>query len=162
MSWVRVVSIGFTSHLGASFRAFRAAAKDELWKRIRDIMADNTRKLLMRDICDICECDVIKLRTTVSCSRESNGVVRQIIRVLTNSVCAILPTRACRAEAFSIVAYVRNRTPKKALDRRTPCKMSFDMKSDLADLRALIVTPTVRCNAVCGLWVGLQASARCV
>ena len=134
--------------------AFTAAAENESGKRIREIMTDNTR--------DICECDGIKLRTTISCSRESNGVIRQIIRVLTNSVCAILPTRACRAEAFSIVAYVRNRTPKKALDRRTPCKMLFDVKSDLADLRALIVTPTVRCNAVCGLWVGLQASARCV
>ena len=40
-----------------------------------------------------------------------------------------------RTEAFSTATYVRNRTPTKALDGRTPYEMLYDVKSDLADLR---------------------------
>ena len=40
-----------------------------------------------------------------------------------------------KTEAFSTATYVRNRTPTKALDGRTPYEMLYDVKSDLADLR---------------------------
>ena len=40
------------------------------------------------------------------------------------------------AEAFSIATYIGNRTATKALDARTHYDMLYDVKLDLANLRA--------------------------
>jgi len=48
------------------------------------------------------------------------------------------------AEAFSMATCVQNRTPTGALEGRTPYEMVYDVKPDLADLRAFgaIVEPS--------------------
>ena len=98
-----------------AFNAFRAGAESGSGKKIREVTTDNTRELSMREMRDICERDRIKLRATVPYFLTSNGGAKQMIGVLTNVVRAMLPTRACWAEAFSTA-----RTPMKALDKRTP------------------------------------------
>ena len=61
--------------------AFKVSAENESRKRIREIMTDNMR--------DICECDSIKLRTVVPYPwPASNGIAEQMIRVLTDAMCA--------------------------------------------------------------------------
>ena len=69
-----------------------------------------------------------------------NGVAERMISVLiNNAVRAMLPTRASRAEDFCTGTYVRNKTPTKALDRRTPYEMLYGVKSDRVNLRAFAV-----------------------
>lgn len=80
------------------------------------------------------------------------------------SICDIYTTfvhgrGACHASAsdllggnFSIATYTTYRMLTKALDRRTPYKMMYDVKSDLADLRVFgVLCAIVEKLKVCGL-----------
>lgn len=123
-----------------AFQAFKAAAENGSGKRVRKIMTNNVRELLMREMREICERDGIKLSTTVPYHPASNSVAEYTIGVPTNAVRAMLHDaglpKSLWAEAFSTATYVRNRTPTKALDERTPYEMLYGVELDLAHLRA--------------------------
>ena len=88
----------------------------------------------------ICEEAGVKLNTTVPYHPASNGVAERTIGVLTNAVRTMLhnsgPPKTLWAEAFNTVTYIQNRTPTSALGGRTPHEMVYDVKPDLANLRA--------------------------
>jgi len=123
-----------------AFRVFRAAAENKSGRRLREVMTDNTHKLLMGEMCEICERDGIKLHMTVPYHPASNGVAECAIGVLTATARAMLHNaglpKKLWAEAFSTATYLRNRTPTRALDGLTPFELLYGMKPDLADLRA--------------------------
>ena len=87
-----------------------------------------------------CEEAGVKLNTTVPYHPASNGVAERTIRVLTNAVCTMLHDsglpKTLWAEAFNTATYIRRRTPTCALEGRTPHEMVYDVKPDLANLRA--------------------------
>ena len=128
------------SEAADAFKSFKAAAENESGKRIREVLTDNTRELSMGEMSRFCEAEGIKLNTTVPYHPASNGVAERTIGVLTNTVRAMLHDaglpKSLWAEAYRTATYVRNRTPTKALDGRTPYEMLYDVKPDLADLRA--------------------------
>ena len=123
-----------------AFRAFRAVAENESGKKIREVMTDNARELSMGEMRDICGQDGIKLHTTVPYHPASNGVAERTIGVLTGAVRVMLRDSdlpdTLWAEAFVTTAYVHNRTPTKALKGLTPFEVRYEMKPDLAHLRA--------------------------
>ena len=95
---------------------------------------------------DICEQDGIKPYTTDLYHPASNEVAECTIGVLTNAAHAVLYNSGLRilwAEAFNTVTHVRNRTPTRALDGRTPFEVRYGAKPDLAHLRALGAPCTV-------------------
>ena len=65
---------------------------------------------------------------------------RREIGVLTNAVCVMLNNlglpKSLWAEAYNMVAYVRNRTLTSALDGHAPYEMVYGVKPDLVDLCA--------------------------
>jgi len=123
-----------------AFKAFREAAENVSGKRLREVMTDNARELSMGEMGDICECDGVKLHTTVSYHPASNGVAERATGVLTTTVCAVLRDASLPkklwAEAFSTATYLRNRTPTRVLDGLTPFELLYGVKPDLSDLRA--------------------------
>jgi len=127
------------SDVPEAFKAFRAAAENESGKQLCKVMTNNTRELSMGEMRDICERDGIKLRMTVPYHPASNGVAERAIEVLTAAARAMLHDAGLPqilwAEAFSIVTYLRNRTPTRALDGLTPFELLYSMKPDLVDLR---------------------------
>jgi len=67
--------------------AFRAVAENKSGK---EVMTDNTHKLSMGDMRDICKRDGIKLHTTVPYHPASNSVAERTIGTLTSAVRAML------------------------------------------------------------------------
>ena len=115
-------------------------------------MTDNARELSMGEMRDICEYDSIRLRTTVPYPPAAG---ERMIRGLANVVRPMLPTRACRAEAFSTAMYVRNRMPTKALEMYP---LRDDVQREVGSCGFACVRSADGVNAVGGLRVGLQAS----
>ena len=139
------------SEAAEAFKSFKAIAENESGKRIREVLTDNARELSMGEMSRFCETEGIKLNTTVPYHPASNGIAERTIGVLTNAVRAMLHDaglpKSLWAEAFRTATYVRNRTPTKALDGRTPYEMLYKVTPDLAELRAFgapcaIVSPS--------------------
>jgi len=80
----------FKSEVPEAFKAFRAATENGSGKRLCEVMTDNARKLLMGKMCDICECNSIKLHWTVPYHPVLNGVAKRAIGVLTTAARAML------------------------------------------------------------------------
>ena len=122
------------------FKAFQAEVERALGNKLCEVMTDNARELSMGEMCELCECEGIRLNTTVPYHPALNGVAEQAIGVLTNIMRAMLHDsslpKCLWAEAFSTVMYMHNRTLMKALDGLTPYEVLHGTKPDLADLRA--------------------------
>jgi len=73
-----------------AFKAFRVVTENGSGKRLRKVMTDNARELLMGEMRDICERDGIKLHTTVPYHPVLNGVAEHAIGVLTTAAHAML------------------------------------------------------------------------
>jgi len=150
---VYVRPLALKSEAADAFKAYKAVAENESGKKIREILMDNVRELLMGEMRDICERDGIKLHTTVPYHPASNGVAERTIGVLTSAVQAMLKDSGLPdslwAEAFVTAAYVHNRTLMRALKGLTPFEAHYETKPDLAHLRAFgapcsIVEPLVK------------------
>ena len=57
-----------------AFKVFRAVAENESRRKIREIMMENTLKLLMGEMCDIGKYDSTKLRTMIPYHPTPNSV----------------------------------------------------------------------------------------
>jgi len=74
-----------------------AQGGDRERQRIREIMTDDRHELSTCELHNICEGDRIKLHTTGPYHPASNGAAGRTIGLLSNAVCAMLTTWACRA-----------------------------------------------------------------
>lgn len=67
-----------------AFSAFKAVAKNKLGAKIQEVMTDNAHELSMGVMWEICKKEGIQLNTMVPYHPASNGIVEQIIGVLTS------------------------------------------------------------------------------
>ena len=146
------------------FKMFKAVAERESGKRLCKVLTNNAQELVMGDMCTHCKLEGIMLHTTVPYHPASNGVAKQVIRILTNSVCTMLVNsrllKSLWAEAFSMATYVQNRTPANALNGHTSWEAVYGTPPDVSDLCAFgapctVVEPAVKlrkldnCSSMC-------------
>ena len=123
-----------------AFKMFKAAAERESGKRLCKVLTDNAQELVMGDMHTYCKLEGIMLHTTVPYHPALNGVAEWVIRILMNSVCAMLVNsrllKSLWAEAFSMATYVQNRMPAKALNGCTSWEVVYGTPPNMSDLHA--------------------------
>jgi hypothetical protein len=114
--------------------------KNKSSRRICEVMTDNAHELSMGEMRTFCETEGIRISTTVPYHPASNGIAKRMIGVLTGAVWAMLHDsglpKSLWAKAFNTATYMRNRVLTGVLDGRTPYKMVYGVKPDVADLQA--------------------------
>ena len=69
-----------------AFKDFKAGVENASGYKLCEVMTDNACELSMGEMCELCKQEGIKLNMTVPYHPASNGVAKQAIGVLTNSV----------------------------------------------------------------------------
>jgi transposase InsO family protein len=109
-------------------------------RTIRTVMFDNAREFVAGRMKEFCDQRGIRIISSTPYSPPSNGIAERLVGVATHGTRAMLrdsglPPRFW-AEAMTTFMYLRNRTPTKPNDGKTPFELFYGMKPDVGHIRA--------------------------
>ena len=114
------------------FQEFKALVENQTRRRIRALRTDNKNEYTSKDFDEYCRQEGIRRQLTLPYTPEQNGVAERKNRSIVGAARAMLHDQSLPfflwAEACSIVVYLQNRSPHRALGSKTPKEMFTGMK----------------------------------
>jgi transposase InsO family protein len=134
-----VYAIRHKSEAFQCFLAYKAYAENATGKRLRRLRSDGGGEYNSGQFNDYLRAHGITRQTTPAYTPEHNGVAERANRTLVESAKCMLHTAqlppAYWALALATAAFLRNRSPTRALQRMTPYEAWTGVKPSLAGLR---------------------------
>lgn len=111
-------------HLFEYFKEFKNFIEKKTRKYIKILISDQGGKYTLGAFIKYCKNNGILQQYTTPHTPQQNGVVERMNRTLVECACSILKGKNMSngfwVEATSIVVYLKNRSPTKILDHKTP------------------------------------------
>ncbi|GLB42029.1 putative mitochondrial protein [Lyophyllum shimeji] len=123
----------------AAIDKYRAHVKNQTGKDLKVIRFDNGREFVNELIREYCDKHGIKIEVTAPYSSSQNGVAERVNRTLLEHARAMLLQHDIQAflwpEAVAYAAYLKNRSPTRALTDKTPEEIFTGKKPDVSKLQ---------------------------
>jgi hypothetical protein len=135
--WVEALAL--KSQVAAKVKEFITAFENGYNACVRGVMADNGTEFINADLQNFFKARGITFYSSVPYTHQQNGVAEREIRTITEGARAMLYAAKLPKRLWSVaiktMAYLRNRSPTRANDGRTPIEILTGGKPDLAHLR---------------------------
>ncbi|PIL28276.1 hypothetical protein GSI_09564 [Ganoderma sinense ZZ0214-1] len=122
-----------------NFKAYQAHVQNVHGVKLKKIRCDNGGEYLSKDFTNYLRAEGIELDTTTPNSSAQNGVAKRVNRTVMDRALAILIEmdlpKFLWPEAVAHVAYLKNRSPTRALKDKTPEEVWSGRKPDVSDLQ---------------------------
>ena len=122
------------------FREWKALVENSIGQKLKALRSDNGGEYTSIEFEKYLKTEGVRHELTVPKTPEQNGVSERMNRTLVESVRSMLSDaklpHSYWAEALSTAAYVRNRSPTKAVQDMTPFEALTGEKPDVKHLRA--------------------------
>lgn len=132
------------------FCIFQALVERQTGAKIKRLRTDCGKEYVNKELADYLATNGVSHETTVGYSPQSNGVAERTNRSIVEKARSMLAqsslSKAYWEDAFKTAVYLKNRSPHRALERKTPFEKWNGNKGDLTHLRvfgcrALIQVP---------------------
>lgn len=121
------------------FREFKALVENATGKNIKVLCSDNGGEYIDKDFTYLCVKEGIKREWTNPYNPQQNGVTERKNRTIVGAAKAMLYDqdlpRFLSAKACNTTVYIQNRTPHRALGKKTPKGVFTGKKLEVSDLR---------------------------
>lgn len=137
--WCHVSFLKNKSDALDAFKAFKSCAENQLNKRIKIVQSDNGTEYVSNEFEKFLVDNGIKRRLTVPYTPQQNGVSERKNRTLVETArCMMAESNLPSSfwgETISTANYVRNRSPSRSLDGKSPFEIWTGKIPDLSHLR---------------------------
>ena len=119
------------------FQDWKQMAEKHTGRKLKTLRTDNGGEYVSTKFTRLLKNEGIRHERTVPKTPEQNGVSERMNRTLVEMARSMLQgqSRKLWAEAVNTAAYLRNRSPTNALDRKTPYEAMNGKKPDVSHLR---------------------------
>ena len=115
-------------------------AEKSLGRSVKTLRTDNGGEFTSAEFEEYLRKERIKHELTISICPEQNGVAERLNRTLVEMVHSMLADselpKSFWAEAFATATYLRNRSPTKAVEGKTPYEALYGLKPKVGHLVA--------------------------
>lgn len=137
--WVEVRFLKAKSDVKPEFLKFKAFVETQKGKKVKILRTDNGLEYCGSEFTEILEEMGLKRECTVAYTPQQNGTAERMNRTLVEMArCMLLQAKLGSkfwAEAISTAAYIRNRSPTRALENQTPFEVWFNKKPNVSNLQ---------------------------
>ena len=135
--WVYVIKK--KSDVFREFSEWKTEAEKSLGKSVKTLHTDNGGEFTLAEFEEYLRKEGIKHELTIPNCPEQNGVAERLNRTLVEMVRSMLADselpKSFWAEALATATYLRNRSPTKAVEGKTPYEALYGMKPKVQHLR---------------------------
>jgi transposase InsO family protein len=121
------------------FQEFKALVENQTGRKIKVLRSDNGGEYTSTEFADFCTQQGIRRQLTVPYNPQQNGVAERKNRAIVGAARSMLHDQALPfylwAEACSTAVYLQNRSPHRALGRKTPEEAFTGSRPDVEHLR---------------------------
>ena len=138
--FIAIYPIAKKNDVLAKFKEFAASLETEFGRKtIRQLVSDNGGEYTGKAFRDYCKSQGIKQLTTVPHTPEQNCIAEKANRTIVEGARAMMKESSTPGslwpEAVVYAAYIRNRSPSRVLNDRSPYEIRFGKKPDLSQLK---------------------------
>jgi hypothetical protein len=165
-----IYTIGKKSETFEKFKIFKAMAEKYQGKKIKTLRCDGGGEFISNDFISFLEAEGIVQQVRAPYTPEQNGVAERVIRTIVEKAKAMLHDsmldKKFWGEAVRTATYLKNRSPTRALDEKTPEEVWSGKKPTIHHLRvfgcnAYVLLPKEQrqkldMNSSKGLFMGTQ------
>lgn len=152
--WTELYLLRQKSETFTAYKCFEAMLKVQDNKPIKALQSDRGSEYLSTAFLDHLAAQGTKSRLTVHDTPEQNGIAERLNRMLPEHTRAMLLEAGLPknlwGEAMSHATWIKNRSPMRALDGKTPFEERYGKKPDLRDLHQF----------GCKVWVRLEDAGK--
>jgi transposase InsO family protein len=121
------------------FKEYKAWAENFTGKKIKILRTDNGGEFISKKFNTFCRINGIQQQTTAPYSPQQNGVAERLNRTVVEHARCMLKHKSMKnhfwAEAVSTAVYLKNRSPTKALDNKTPQEVWSGQRPSISHLK---------------------------
>ncbi|GJT41974.1 retrotransposon protein, putative, ty1-copia subclass [Tanacetum coccineum] len=135
--WVYILR--FKHEAFGKFKEWNQLVENQTRRMVKKLRTDNGLDFCNREFEQLCIKSGIARHLTISGTTQQNGVAKRMNRTLMDKVrCLLIQSglpKTCWTEATCTTAYLINRSPSRAIEKKTPMEMWLGHPSDYGMLR---------------------------
>ncbi len=132
-------TLKYKSEVFKTFVEWKAMVERSTGRKLKAIRSDNGGEYISNEFSAYLTSEGIKHELTIPYTPEQNGIAERLNRTLIESVRSMLMEshlpKSFWAEALTTAVYLRNRSPTKVMEDRTPHEALFGNKAKVSHLR---------------------------